>query len=54
MTKTKNYTIAVKKLCSRHKTKDSKLVKSANCDLCKLENKINDVLDLPQFRDLRP
>ena len=54
MTKTKKSTIAVKKLCSRHKTKDSKLVKSANCDLCKLENKINDVLDLPQFRELRP
>ena len=50
----KNYTISVKKLCSRHKTKDSKLVKSANCDLCKLENTINDVLDMPQFRDLRP
>ena len=31
-----------------------KLVDSSKCDLCKLENKINDVLDLPQFRDLRP
>mgnify|MGYP003150458442 CR=1 FL=1 len=54
MTKTKNYTIAVKKLCSRHKTKDSKLVKSAKCDLCKLETAFNSVLNQKEFRDLRP
>ena len=47
------YVLSVKKLCSRHKTKDSIVVKSANCSICQLEDKINSVLELPQFRDLK-
>ena len=31
-----------------------KLVDSSKCDLCKLENTFKKVLDLPEFRDLRP
>ena len=46
------------KLCLEHgkNLKKSKweLVLPEDCNLCKLENIFNDVLDTPEFRDLRP
>ena len=43
------------KLCLRHNEKNRGiLVDSSKCELCKLEQIFDRVLDLPQFRDLRP
>jgi len=46
------------KLCNRHQRSFEHghyiKVKSLECDLCKLENTFNKVLDMPEFRDLRP
>ena len=47
------------KLCFEHgknlKNQDNYIcVDPSKCFMCKMELKLNKVLDLPQFRDLRP
>ena len=44
-----------RKLCLRHNEKNKGiLVDSSKCELCKLENAFNNVLNQKEFRDLRP
>ena len=46
------------KLCLEHgknlKKSRWELVDPEKCNLCKLENTFNKVLEMPEFRDLRP
>ena len=50
--------IIKQKLCFEHgrdlKKSEWELVNPDKCNLCNLENRFNDVLDMPEFRDLRP